>query len=176
MKKIIVFPTIVVIITLVTIQVWSSMNCIEMNEKIGLFSCSHANYIQNQNLETQNLFIITDTSEILVEVEIADEPQERNTGLMFRESLDQNSGMFFVFEREDRLSFWMKNTLIPLDMLFIDENFEIVEIKEFVPPCLDDPCPNFPSSKPAKYVLEVNGGFVEKNNIKVSDKIALKTE
>ena len=159
---------------LAAIQVWSSMNCIEMNEKIGLFSCSDVNDIQSQNLETQNLFIITETSEIVVKVEIADEPQERNSGLMFRESLDHNSGMFFVFEREDRLSFWMKNTLIPLDMLFIDENFEIVEIKEFVPPCLEDPCPNFPSNKPARYVLEVNGGFVEKNNIKVSDKIVLK--
>ena len=176
MKKTIIFSALGTAIILIAIQGLISMNCIETDETIGLFSCSNVSDTQYQNLETQNLFIVTDTNEILVKAEIADDPQERSKGLMFRERLDQDSGMFFVFEREDRLSFWMKNTWIPLDMLFIDENFEIVEIKEFVPPCMEDPCPDYPSNKPARYVLEVNGGFVEKNSIRVSDKVLLKSK
>lgn len=175
MKKILV-SAIGLLIVLGSIQVWISVNCIETERELGLFSCLDVDDIQLQSVEKQHLLILTDTEEILVNVEIVDTPQERSRGLMFREHLDQDSGMFFVFERQDILAFWMKNTLIPLDMLFIDENFEIVEIKKSVPPCFEEPCPNYPTKKPAKYVLEVNEGFVERNNIKVSDKILYNTE
>lgn len=110
---------------------------------------------------------------VRIAVEIADDDEEVTMGLMFRENLDENSGMFFVFGDENYRSFWMKNTLIPLDIIFIGENFEIVDI-EYAVPCKEDPCALYKSSKPAKYVLEVNADFTAKNNIGIGDKIAFK--
>ena len=109
---------------------------------------------------------------IKIKVEIADDNEERQHGLMFRETLDEYSGMFFIFENENYQTFWMKKTLIPLDIVFIDKNFEIVEIKYAVP-CRQNPCPLYKSSKPAKYVLEVNSNFTTRNNIDVGDRIVL---
>ena len=105
-------------------------------------------------------------------VEIADDNQEITKGLMFRGSLDETSGMFFIFENENYQIFWMKNTLIPLDLVYIDKNLKVVDIKYAVP-CKEDPCTVYKSAKPAKYVLEVNGNFTAKKNIKPGDKIVL---
>ena len=91
---------------------------------------------------------------------------------MFREKLNENDGMLFVFDDESYLAFWMKNTLIPLDIIFIDENYGIVDIKNAVP-CKEDPCALYKSLKPAKYVLEVNTNFTAKNKIKVGDKVII---
>ena len=109
---------------------------------------------------------------IKINVEIADDEQEQIKGLMFREKLNEWGGMLFIFEYEQEQSFWMKNTLIPLDMIFIDEDFKIVDIKNAVP-CKEDPCALYKSLKPAKYVLEVNRNFTAKNNIKIDDKLVL---
>jgi|TARA_Y100000294_G_scaffold136039_2_gene128850 hypothetical protein len=116
------------------------------------------------------VFIDKGNGKIKVNVEIADSFEERTKGLMFREFLDENSGMLFVFDDEDYLSFWMKNTLIPLDMIFISEDFEIVDIKYAVP-CEKDPCISYKSIKPAKYVLEVNGNFTIGKNIAIGNNI-----
>ena len=105
-------------------------------------------------------------------VEIADDNQKRTNGLMFRGSLDETSGMFFIFENENYQMFWMKNTLIPLDLVYIDKNLKVVDIKYAVP-CKEDPCAVYKSAKPAKYVLEVNSNFTAKKNIKPGDKIVL---
>ena len=70
----------------------------------------------------------------------------------------------------------MKDTLIPLDMLFIDADLRIIDIKENVPPCREDPCPSYPSKKPAKYVLEVNSGFVLENNIQIDDIVSFQSQ
>ena len=109
---------------------------------------------------------------IKINVEIADDSNERAEGLMHREKLGENNGMLFVFGNEDFQTFWMKNTLMPLDMIFIDKNFEIVEIRHAVP-CKEMPCTLYSASKPVKFVLEVNGNFTLKNNIKTGDKIIL---
>lgn len=109
---------------------------------------------------------------IKISVEIADDNNEREKGLMFRERLDENSGMLFVFDDESYRSFWMKNTLIPLDIIFIGKNFEIVDIKNAVP-CREYPCALYKSSKPAKYVLEVKGNFTMRNKVGIGDKIIL---
>lgn len=69
-------------------------------------------------------------------VEIADNDEKRRTGLMNRKSLDKNNGMFFIFQNEDIYPFWMKNTLISLDMIWINSDKEVVYIKENAPPCL----------------------------------------
>ena len=110
---------------------------------------------------------------IKINAEIADNNKERTEGLMFREKLKENGGMLFVFEDEKYQTFWMKNTLIPLDMIFINKNFEIVDIKN-AQLCIEEPCALYKSSKPAKYVLEVNGGFTAKNNVNIGNKIVYK--
>ena len=97
-------------------------------------------------------------------VEIVDTPAEREIGLMNRESLDLDSGMLFIFESEGYYPFWMKNTLIPLDIIWIDNNNFIIDIKTAVP-CLADPCPIISPSGDALYVLEVNGGIASEKGI-----------
>ncbi len=133
---------------------------------IFLVSCTK-NFDKNSNQ------ILIDNSQKLIKIniEIADDRDEITKGLMFREKLDENSGMLFIFQNEDYHTFWMKNTLIPLDIIFIDKNFKIVDIKQAVP--CEDQCSTYRSAKPVKYVLEVNAGFTEKNNIKVDDKVVL---
>ena len=111
--------------------------------------------------------------EVTVYVELAETPDEVTIGLMHRESLDEDAGMLFIFEDEDFRYFWMKNTLIPLDMIFIDSTLTIVDIKKDVQPCEADPCPLYPSADIAMYVLEVNAGFSEKNGIGIGDKVEI---
>src|SRR5919109_2766517 len=108
------------------------------------------------------------TEPFSVHIDVADDAQERNRGLMFRKSLESNNGMLFVFEEPGNLSFWMKNTYIPLDMIFIDKDLRIVDIKENVQPCIhEDPCPSYSSKEPAKYVIEVYAGFTKQNKIDI---------
>ena len=111
------------------------------------------------------------TTGIPVYVDVANDPEEQSRGLMFRKSMEWNNGMLFVFEDVKYLSFWMKNTYIPLDMIFVDKDLRIVDIKEDVQPCplQEDICASYPSKQPAKYVLEVNSGFVQQNGIRVGD-------
>lgn len=92
-------------------------------------------------------------------VEVADEAAERERGLMFREHLDPDVGMLFVHAREEPLAYWMKNTRIPLDILYFDAGRRFVSMQAGVPPCsAGDACPSYPSAGPALYVLELNAG------------------
>jgi uncharacterized membrane protein (UPF0127 family) len=96
-------------------------------------------------------------------VELARNDAERERGLMFRERMDEGRGMLFVHEREEPLAYWMKNTLIPLDILFFDNQRRLVAQQRDVPPCtLGDACPPYPSNAPARYVLELNAGQAAK--------------
>lgn len=103
-------------------------------------------------------------------VELAATPEERNRGLMFRENLDLDKGMLFVFDKEGDYPFWMKNTLIPLDIIWINENKEVVFIKENAQPCGEQFCPEIEPAQNAKYVLEINGGQSEKIGLIVGKK------
>jgi len=98
------------------------------------------------------------------DLELAETFAEHSQGLMFRENLPLNSGMLFIFEKEDDYSFWMKNTIITLDIIWINEN-KIVFIKRSAQPCINDPCESFSPNIPAKYVLEINGGLSEELGI-----------
>ncbi len=104
-----------------------------------------------------------------VYVEIADSAQEWERGLMFREYLGPDKGMLFIFPDEADRSFWMRNTLIPLDMLFIDSGGIVVNITKNAQPCRAILCESYYGR--AKYVLEVNGGFSDANNISIGDMI-----
>ena len=107
-----------------------------------------------------------------VDVELAITPEERATGLMYRTSLDVDKGMLFIYERPGRLKFWMKNTLIPLDMIFLNKDKDVVHIEHDVPPCKEDPCMSYgPPEKFSQYVLEVAAGVSNEQEISIGDKL-----
>jgi uncharacterized membrane protein (UPF0127 family) len=105
---------------------------------------------------------------IQVPVEIAATPEARNRGLMYRNQLP---GMLFVFPRSDNHRFWMKNTPLRLDMIFIGEDLRVVGLVESAVPFSTNP---LAVDKPSKYVLEVNGGFVARHDIRVGDQVELR--
>lgn len=107
----------------------------------------------------------------VVSVEIAADDQMRAQGLMYRDRLDPGRGMLFVFPRDDVFSFWMKNTRIPLDMIWIDVNRRVAGIQENVPPCRVEDCPSYGPGVIARYVLEVGGGEAAKHGLKVGDSL-----
>ena len=97
------------------------------------------------------------------QVEVADDQESRARGLMFRESMPAGHGMLFVHEREDWLAYWMKNTLIPLDILYFDAERRLVGQQRGVPPCPPATrCATYPSQAPAMFVLELNAGEAER--------------
>ena len=102
-----------------------------------------------------------------VTLEIASDPQSRANGLMFRDSLDRDSGMLFVFPEPRNVSFWMKNTYIPLDIAFIDENERIVKTARMEPLSEE----RVASGVPVLYALEVNAGFFRKHGIGEGDEV-----
>lgn len=107
-------------------------------------------------------------------VELAKTAKEKSRGLMFRKSLDSDKGMFFIFEKEENYSFWMANTLIPLDIIWLNANKDVVFISDNAQPCEKDyPCLLINPYKNAKYVLEVNGGVAKKIGLKTGDKANL---
>ena len=106
---------------------------------------------------------------VRLQVEVADTPASRSQGLMYRRHLDENAGMLFIFEDTGRGGFWMKNTLIPLSIAFIDEHWKIVDIKDMqvAPDPAEGPFTIYESAKPYRYALEVNEGFFERHRIGV---------
>lgn len=103
-----------------------------------------------------------------IDIEKAETEVERQMGLMFRKSMPEDQGMLFVFEANEPQAFWMRNTYIPLDIIFVDENGVINTIHENAKTLNDT---SLPSSAPSKFVVEVNGGYAQRHGIKVGDKI-----
>ena len=96
-------------------------------------------------------------------VEIADDNDERARGLMFRDELAAGTGMLFIHDSEEPEAYWMKNTKIPLDILYFDNARKLVAQQRDVPPCsAGNACPTYPSNAPARYVLELNAGEAAK--------------
>lgn len=102
---------------------------------------------------------------------VADNFPERNRGLMYRYSMPEDVGMIFIFERKDYLSFWMKNTHISLDIIYVDENMLIVDIHEHTIPYSEE---MIPSKIKALYAVEVNAGFCERHGIEPGDRITFR--
>jgi uncharacterized protein len=104
-----------------------------------------------------------------IDIEIADEQSERMQGLMYRDSMPENNGMLFLFDVEEPLSFWMKNTKISLDIIYISSDHRVVSISPNTEPYSLD---HIPSNKPAMFVVEVNAGFAQRHGIQVGDRVA----
>lgn len=104
-----------------------------------------------------------------IDVELAQDDGKRQLGLMYRDKLAENQGMLFVFEDEVTRAFWMKNTVLPLDMIFVNGRNEIVTIHKNTTPYSEQ---SYESTKPARYVIEVNAGFTDRHKISVGDRIA----
>ncbi|MDQ6893460.1 MAG: DUF192 domain-containing protein [Acidobacteriota bacterium] len=98
-------------------------------------------------------------------LELAKTPEEQAQGLMFRESLPDRTGMLFVFPDVAVHKFWMKNTMIPLDMVWMDAAGKVLFVSANTPPCKADPCPNYGPDAPASSVLEIAGGMAAKENV-----------
>jgi uncharacterized membrane protein (UPF0127 family) len=105
-----------------------------------------------------------------VAVELATTPDARQLGLMYRESLDPGRGMLFIFPRSAPQSFWMRNTKIPLDIVFIDDAGKIVRLHARTTPFSED---SLPSGAPVRFVLEVPGGYCEQNGVHEGDTVRL---
>jgi uncharacterized membrane protein (UPF0127 family) len=104
-------------------------------------------------------------------IEIAADDAAREHGLMDRTQMDAGHGMLFVFDDDAMRAFWMKNTKIPLDMLFFDADRKLVSVQPNVPPCTHDPCPAYSSGAPARYVLELNAGQAAKLGVTSGDEL-----
>ena len=105
--------------------------------------------------------------------EVAETAPQKQKGLMGRESLAENEGMFFVYDEDVRPAFWMKNMRIALDFVWIDREGRVVDIHQGVPPCGQN-CPSIVSRQSLRYVLEVPSGAVEKAGIKIGDQALIK--
>jgi uncharacterized protein len=106
-------------------------------------------------------------------IEVAADDASRRHGLMDRTSMPDDHGMLFVFDDDALRVFWMKNTKIPLDMLFFDSDRRLISVQRSVPPCVSDPCPGYSSGAPARYVLELNAGQAEKLGLVSGDTIEI---
>ncbi len=105
-------------------------------------------------------------------VEVAHTEAQRARGLMFRKHMDRNRGMLFIHAVDEPLAYWMKNTVIALDIFYFDDQRRLVSVSKNTPPCtLGDACPPYRSAGPALYVLELNAGLAERLHVKKGDRL-----
>ncbi len=125
---------------------------------------------ESEELPVGTLDFVSDTGDIIrsIEVEFAEDEESRATGLMHRRQLSLSQGMLFIFPSPDSLSFWMANTPIPLDIIFIGSDSSIVNIAKKTTPLSRE---FIRSTDLAQYVVEVRGGFTDRFNIDTSDRI-----
>jgi uncharacterized protein len=121
---------------------------------------------------TAALSIRTEDGTVSLDVQVADTPDERQTGLMGRESLSPFDGMAFLWEAPVESSFWMKDTLIPLSIAFWDEGGRIISILD-MNPCTEDPCPSYGPDEPFVGAVEVDRGILEERGVALGDRVEL---
>lgn len=129
-----------------------------------LLSCANPT-VPQKTAELSNKPRVVFPDGFVVRVELATDDETRAQGLMFRDHLRDGTGMLFLFPRTAEYPFWMKNTLIPLDMIWMDEQRRIVHVKSDVPPCQADPCPSYAPGVPARYILEVAAGVARQHQL-----------
>ena len=131
-------------------------------------------YFEYQKIADKNsVTVFTGGGPVKINVEFAKTPKELEVGLMNRASLPKNSGMLFIFPDETNRSFWMKNTLIPLDVIFISSKGRVNEMTTLNPCQETEICQSYNSKTPAQYVLEINAGAAEKWRIMEGDILEL---
>jgi uncharacterized membrane protein (UPF0127 family) len=108
-----------------------------------------------------------------VEVEVVRSQEKQALGLMYRTEMAENHGMLFIYKQSAPLSFWMKNTRIPLDILYFDQHLKLINISANTPPCKTPRCPGYPSHAPAQYVLEINAGLARQWQIEPGEQLIL---
>lgn len=119
--------------------------------------------------EGEVVFLRNGRKIVKIDVEIAENDTERNKGLMYRPYIPDSTGMLFIFPEPKELGFWMKNTQIPLDIMYVDTNKKIISIQKHTKPFSEE---SLPSNGIAQYVVEVNAGFSDRNDIKPGDVIS----
>ena len=111
------------------------------------------------------------TSIVIIDIEIADDDAKREVGLMGRPVMEERQGMLFVYDEEQIASFWMRNTILSLDMIFINNQGEIVTIHKNTKPFSDD---SYTATGMTMFILEVNAGFADKYGLKEGDRVTWK--
>ena len=134
---------------------------------LTVIASNHALATSDSRVDS-TIVIATRDAEYVFTIEIARTPAEMERGLMYRERLDADRGMLFLYEQDRQVAFWMKNTLIPLDLIFADAAGRIVGIAERAVPLSTQ---LIPSPEPVRAVLEVNGGTAERLHIKIGDRL-----
>jgi uncharacterized membrane protein (UPF0127 family) len=151
----------VLVVILIVMKVLPGKNSEQLRDQ-SLVAGQNSNPVFQKEGELS--FLKPDSSLIVkIDIEIADDDPSREQGLMFRRTMEMNTGMLFIFEDEDLRSFWMKNTYIPLDIIYLDAQKRIIRIHENTPTLNDQP---ILSGSPAKYVIEVIAGFTALYNIR----------
>ena len=134
---------------------------------LTVIASNHALATSDSRVDS-TIVIATRDAEYVFTIEIARTPAEMERGLMYRERLDADRGMLFLYEQDRQVAFWMKNTFIPLDLIFADATGRIVGIVERAAPLSTQ---LIPSPEPVRAVLEVNGGTAERLHIKIGDRL-----
>lgn len=151
-----------------------------LKNPLVLFICSLAMFgsfvfgVSRSSASDGRLISIQTPSGVTIHAEIADTPLKRSVGLMYRDQLKKDHGMLFFFSEPQAWSFWMKNTKIPLDLIWLDAKKRVTHIERNVPICTktDESCPQYrPNSDDALYVLEVTGGTVDGYKIEKGSKL-----
>jgi len=107
-----------------------------------------------------------------VVAEVADTPERTMYGYMFRREVKEDEGMVFVYPETGLHPFWMKNTLVPLDIIWMDEAFEILHV-ETAAPCKADPCPSYGTLRMSRYTLELKAGSAARDRLRVGDRLSV---
>ncbi|QPK62981.1 DUF192 domain-containing protein [Methylomonas sp. LL1] len=123
--------------------------------------------------DTKKWGLVTLAEDYRLDVEIVDTQTQRALGLMYRTQLAENQGMLFVYPDEAMRGVWMKNTLLALDVLFLSEDGRIVNMLHNLSPCAQTPCPAYSSETKARYMLEVNAGFIERHQLKIDQAVII---
>lgn len=127
---------------------------------------------QTAMMNTTSITLQTQKGDVTFFVELATTEEQWKKGLMGRTSLAPDAGMLFVFPTDLPVVFWMKNTTIPLDLVYINSNGSVSQIWENAQPCKAEPCDLYPANPPAQYILEVNAHVAAERGIAIGDRIS----
>ncbi len=171
-RKILVIGSILLVALFIIAMIMNSVNDLKnLNSNTRNLQQSSQKANEPQFTKEGTLAFISSSNEDtlgVLDIEIADDEAQILQGLMYRSSMKENQGMLFIFNYSSPQSFWMKNTIISLDIIFVDDNFNIVTIHTNTRPYSEAPIPSF---KDARYVVEVNAGYCSRHNIKEGDRI-----